>query len=65
MSACGKTEQCLQGLTQGQEYLCHACSCMQVVYIDGSHDASDVLTDAVMAWKLLAQGGIMILDGVV
>ena len=38
---------------------------MQVVYIDGSHDASDVLTDAVMAWKLLAQGGIMILDGAV
>ena len=37
---------------------------MQIVYIDGSHRPEDVLTDAVMAWKLLKEGGIMILDGV-
>ena len=36
---------------------------MQVIYIDGSHLAQDVLTDAVMAWKLLKTTGIMILDG--
>lgn len=38
--------------------------CLQVVYIDGSHWAKDVLTDAVMAWRLLKEGGVMILDGV-
>ncbi len=37
---------------------------LQIIYIDGSHCPPDVLTDAVMAWKLLTDGGIMILDGV-
>ena len=32
------------------------------IYIDGSHRAPDVLADAVMAWKLLRLGGIMIFD---
>lgn len=31
-------------------------------YIDGSHVASDVLTDAVMAFQLLRVGGVMIFD---
>lgn len=34
----------------------------QVVYIDGSHTAPDVLTDACMAWPLLQPGGLMIFD---
>lgn len=33
-----------------------------VVYIDGSHQAPDVLTDAVMAFQLLRVGGLMIFD---
>lgn len=32
------------------------------IYIDGSHQAPDVLSDAVMAWKLLKLGGIMVFD---
>jgi predicted O-methyltransferase YrrM len=32
------------------------------IYIDASHQAPDVLSDAVMAWKLLKQGGIMVFD---
>jgi len=32
------------------------------IYIDGSHIAKDVLTDATMAWPLLVQGGIMVFD---
>ena len=32
------------------------------IYIDGSHIARDVLTDACMAWPLLAKGGIMVFD---
>lgn len=33
-----------------------------LIYIDGSHMASDVLTDAVLAFQLLRLGGVMILD---
>ena len=32
------------------------------IYIDGSHTAPDVLTDACMAWQLLKEGGIMVFD---
>lgn len=32
------------------------------IYIDGSHIARDVLTDACMAWPLLQKGGIMVFD---
>lgn len=33
-----------------------------LIYIDGSHQASDVLTDAVMSFQLLRPGGIMVFD---
>jgi Methyltransferase domain len=33
-----------------------------VIYIDGSHVAVDVLIDAVLSWDLLKAGGIMIFD---
>jgi hypothetical protein len=32
------------------------------IYIDGSHIAKDVLTDACMAWTLLKKGGLMVFD---
>lgn len=32
------------------------------IYIDGSHTAPDVLTDACMAWPLLKRGGFMVFD---
>lgn len=32
------------------------------IYIDGSHLAKDVLTDACMAWPLLKPGGVMVFD---
>lgn len=32
------------------------------IYIDGSHKASDVLEDAVLSWRLLKIGGILIFD---
>lgn len=32
------------------------------IYIDGSHIAKDVLTDACMAWPMLKTGGIMVFD---
>jgi predicted O-methyltransferase YrrM len=33
-----------------------------VVYIDGSHKANDVLEDAVLAWRLVKKGGLLIFD---
>jgi predicted O-methyltransferase YrrM len=33
-----------------------------LVYIDGSHQASDVLTDSIIAFQLLRVGGVMIFD---
>jgi hypothetical protein len=33
-----------------------------VIYVDGSHTADDVLEDMVLAWPLLKVGGLMILD---
>ena len=33
-----------------------------VVYLDGSHTAADTLSDAVLAFKLLRAGGLMIFD---
>lgn len=34
----------------------------ELIYIDGSHQAPDVLTDAVLAFQLLRVGGILIFD---
>ncbi len=33
-----------------------------IIYIDGSHTADDVLADAVLAWQHLAPGGIIVFD---
>jgi predicted O-methyltransferase YrrM len=33
-----------------------------IVYVDGSHRAVDVLMDAVLCWELLKAGGVMIFD---
>ena len=35
---------------------------MDFIYIDGSHQARDVLTDACMAWQVLREGGVMVFD---
>lgn len=33
-----------------------------IIYIDGSHVAKDVLSDAVLSWELVKKGGIIIFD---
>jgi SAM-dependent methyltransferase len=33
-----------------------------IIYVDGSHGKSDVLEDAVLSWRLLKAGGILIFD---
>lgn len=33
-----------------------------LIYVDASHYADDVMVDAILSWKLLKVGGVMILD---
>lgn len=33
-----------------------------LVYVDGSHHAAHALSDAVISWEFLAEGGVMIFD---
>lgn len=33
-----------------------------IIYIDGSHHKDDVLEDAVLSWRLLKEGGLLIFD---
>jgi hypothetical protein len=35
---------------------------LDLIYVDGSHHAADVLQDIVMGWQLLAINGTMVLD---
>jgi len=47
-----------------QEYFatCRPRECFDLVYVDGSHRADDVLVDAVRGFEALAPGGVMIFD---
>jgi len=40
----------------------HARDYYDVIYVDGSHTVEDILLDALLAWRLLKPGGIMIFD---
>lgn len=42
--------------------MCFKHGLYDFIYIDGSHVAKDVLTDACMAWPLLKPSGIMVFD---
>jgi predicted O-methyltransferase YrrM len=44
------------------EFLARREAPFDLIYIDGSHQAPDVLSDAVLAFQLLRVGGIMIFD---
>jgi hypothetical protein len=59
----GKTKQVkkLKGLSQGWLSQLPA-ETFDFYYVDGSHVAPDVLTDAVLGWRLLKEGGIIIFD---
>lgn len=52
----GVSAQVLAGLTASRR------ECYDLIYVDGSHFADDVMLDAVFAWRLLREGGIMIFD---
>lgn len=51
----GSSLQVLPQLVDEQEFF-------DVIYVDGSHFADDVLADGIAAWRLLKQDGILIFD---
>ena len=53
----GSSESCLGALLSRQPK-----PQFDFIYVDGSHQAADVLLDASMAFRLLRVGGIMVLD---
>ncbi|MEJ7595950.1 MAG: class I SAM-dependent methyltransferase [Planctomycetaceae bacterium] len=55
--------------SQVTEYLGESLTCLKtieesfdLIYIDGSHEARDVLTDAALCWSVLKPGGLLIFD---
>ena len=50
----GKSSEKLKELKCGE--------CFDFIYVDGSHQAKDVLEDAILAFPLLKENGIMIFD---
>jgi predicted O-methyltransferase YrrM len=59
--ACGLSAR--QGKSVDELALCIAAEeKYDFIYIDGSHQAPDVLTDACMSWPLLKQGGLVVFD---
>ncbi len=56
--------QCLRGtsrrvLVETRDFVTNP---IDIVYIDGSHQAPDVLFDAVMSFRLLKEGGVIVFD---
>ena len=51
----------LEGFSQDKLRELPFDSC-DIIYIDASHSAADVLSDATLSWKLLKEGGLLIFD---
>lgn len=47
---------------QSQKVVRHFRGPFDFVFIDGSHRAADVLTDACLSWPLIPSGGVLIFD---
>ena len=59
----GQSLFCLKGKSyHALAELIHDKYTFDFIYIDGSHTAPDVMTDACMAWGMLKPGGIMLFD---
>lgn len=50
------------GLAKQMDWLENPMYMFDFIYVDGSHQAPDVLCDAVMAWRVLRDGGVMVFD---
>jgi predicted O-methyltransferase YrrM len=62
ISKTGRGSQVTTLIGSSQIELRHCTSAFDFVYVDGSHYAPDVLEDAVLTFRLLNVGGVMIFD---
>ena len=51
-----------ESLVALSDFIAGASQPFDLIYVDGSHTAPDVLTDAVLAFHLLRVGGVVIFD---
>ena len=61
LSGLGNKTHIIEGLSQTELRRLDLES-FDIIYIDGSHDAADCLEDAVLAWRLLKDEGVLIFD---
>jgi predicted O-methyltransferase YrrM len=63
VGACGGTRRVSLLKERSAEALCRLpAACYDFVYVDGSHQACDVLTDAVLAFRAVKHGGLIAFD---
>ncbi len=62
IEASGQAERVTKLVGPSQTVLRGLNEQFDIIYIDGSHTADDVLADAVLSWGLLREGGVVIFD---
>ncbi len=58
----GRRESVVESVGDSSVALRRVPGPFQLIYIDGSHEARDVLVDAALCWSQLQPGGILIFD---
>ncbi len=58
----GRSESVIEGQGDSAIALRNLAGPFDLIYIDGSHEARDVLTDTTLCWTILKPGGLLIFD---
>ena len=58
----GRGEQVIECVGESQVALRSVQGTFDLIYIDGSHEARDILVDAALCWSLLKPGGLLLFD---
>jgi len=58
----GRQSQVIEYVGDSSSVLKSVVGSFDIIYIDGSHEARSVLTDAVFCWTMLKPGGLLIFD---
>ena len=55
-------EKCVDGRRDALGILREENAVFDFIYVDGSHQRDDVMIDCLGAWRLLREGGVMLMD---
>ena len=58
----GRGERVVECVGESQVALRSVPGTFDLIYIDGSHEARDILVDAALCWSLLKPGGLLLFD---